>query len=145
MTIQEKSIFHSVWEACGADVVMEREQMFAVFQILLNCIECTVLPKANIRGIRASPCSPPSPWWMVWMSPTSSSQRYTDGAPQNINTNGTASPAPTTLRSPSNMAAREMLRFRQWNSDCRNDGTLKNNFISRTLSSRMRRCSTVGS
>ena len=25
-------------------------------------------PRGNRSGIRASPCSPPSPWWMVWMS-----------------------------------------------------------------------------
>ena len=33
----------------------------------------------ELGGMTGSPCSPPSPWWMCWVTPISSSHKYVDG------------------------------------------------------------------
>ena len=45
-------------------------------------------PSAKRRGINGSPCSPPSPWRMWWVVPTSSSHRKVEGLLQKSLMNG---------------------------------------------------------
>ena len=49
-------------------------------------------PSANRASIKASPCSPPSPWCTSCTMPSSSCQRYVETDPQNCLTNGKADP-----------------------------------------------------
>ena len=53
-------------------------------------------PSAKSSGMSASPCAPPSPWGSLCAVPHESSQRYSDGAPRNMRTNGSAALPPST-------------------------------------------------
>ena len=56
--------------ARDVQIIQECEQTFASLQLPCDRSECPLLPKLNNKGISASPCSPPSPCWTVWVSPT---------------------------------------------------------------------------
>ena len=48
-----------------------------------------------LRGIRGSPCSPPSPWMISWETPDSSSHRCVEAELQNWETNGRTESSPS--------------------------------------------------
>ena len=46
-----------------------------------TAVKAGCCPKQKSKGIKGSPCSPPSPWGMVWTSPESSSHKWVEGWP----------------------------------------------------------------
>ena len=62
---------HPVRAADDMDVVKERKQLLVLLQLLRNGHQRTICPKLSNIGIVASPCSPPSPCWMSWTTPSS--------------------------------------------------------------------------
>ena len=56
---------NSLGKAHRVEIVVESKQVFTFVESLVSCCEGGMLRKLNNKGIRGSPCSPPSPWW-IW-------------------------------------------------------------------------------
>ena len=81
---------HTFGSTNDVNVVEVRKQALTAEE-MLDGTQGLVLPKS--MGMR-SPCAPPSPWWMTWTEPSSSSHKHCEGVQQNWRTKGRAASPP---------------------------------------------------
>ena len=88
---------NAVWQTHDIHVVQVGEEVFVRQQEILKREQAPCCPRAYNMGMRASPCSLPSPWWITWVSPQSSVQRYWEGVGIKLEHERKLSVAPTDL------------------------------------------------